>query len=276
MVHGCIPCAWNSGRTLKDHAPLYIDQCIEAFQQREIPIFLTFSNYRIEEHHLLDAKANKLLDAVLASERNGVIVSSRILKEYIQSKYPRANLHSSILYLLDQNIQSDADGYLQTAQQFDRVVVHPDDCLDAIFLSCLHPRDRFEIIVNENCVSNCPHRKEHDDLICQCNLEPENDALFEYVSAYTKMNCRMLRDQRLLQSYFNAEIRNCNLSMLELNQIYAMGFKNFKLQGRADSPASFLYDLTRYLFSDYAAPLFFKLLASQISFSQAKERLELL
>jgi hypothetical protein len=49
--------------------------------------------------------------------------------------------------------------------------------------------------------------------------------------------------------------RSCALSRSEMKAVYDMGFRHFKLQGRAARLAAFCYDLARYtLEPDFAQP----------------------
>ena len=48
--------------------------------------------------------------------------------------------------------------------------------------------------------------------------------------------------------------RNCNITPNELKSLYDMGFRNFKIQGRADNTFVFAYDRRYTLEPDCAAP----------------------
>ena len=53
--------------------------------------------------------------------------------------------------------------------------------------------------------------------------------------------------------------RSCNLSDIELKTIHDLGFRHFKLQGRADNPLFFAFDLVRFMLEPHvAAPLAYK------------------
>ena len=55
-----------------------------------------------------------------------------------------------------------------------------------------------------------------------------------------------------------------------------MGFRYYKLQGRADAPASFLYDLTKYILNESAGTYIYKYICNMISFTEVKDSLTLL
>jgi len=47
--------------------------------------------------------------------------------------------------------------------------------------------------------------------------------------------------------HLDGQRRSCNLSIEELKAVYDMGYRRLKLQGRADTPESFAYDVLRYM-----------------------------
>lgn len=272
-VHGSTACNWNSGRAIRQHSDEYIDQCIMAYNKRNIPMFLTFSNYYIEEYMLDDEAPNILLEKISFSDKNGVILSSPVLSKYIREKYPMLKIYSSILNVVNQNGQGQKNFYSRASKEFDRVVLHPDDSFNIDFLETLEEKSSFEVIVNENCVRNCPYRKLHEDMVCEFFIKGRDKESFDKMAKFTKKYCCSLLNDDLLDKYITGEYRNCNLDMNELESIYKLGYRYFKLQGRNDSPGAFVYDICKYILGDNIYQDVFKMIMNRISDTPYKQTL---
>lgn len=275
-VHGCIPCAWNSGRIIRGRSERYIGQCIEAYAQRNIPVFLTFSNYLITEELLCDGPSNRILEQVARYRGNGVIISSPLLREYIKGRYPDLFQSSSILYVVNEQKQGDAPFYHALASQYDRVVLHPDDGFNIALLQALSPKEKFEIILNENCVRGCAMRKQHCDIVCAYYSLRREPAQFDHLNQFKAKHCKSLQDKNHLRAYLYEGLRNCNMTYDEVRRCYDYGYRCFKLQGRSGSAASLLYDLTRYTLKEDAASKIYKIISDRLPSAPDDEELVLL
>ncbi len=274
-VHGSVPCKWNSGRTVIRHSDKYIEECVQEYNKRNIPLILTFSNYYITEDDLSDKFSNQLLNLISQCPNSGAIVASPLLSDYIKRKYPNLQLTMSVLASVNTHEKRNKNYYAKSASNYSRVVIHPDDSFDTKLLASIEPKYRFEIMVNENCIRNCSFRKIHDDLICKYSIE-DSDKLFNALSDFSKKHCRMFIKENNLLEYLIGEMSCCNFSYIHLDEIYKMGFRYYKLQGRADAPASFLYDLTKYILTENAGTYLYKSICNMISFTEMKESLTLL
>lgn len=274
-VHGSVPCKWNSGRTVVRHSDKYIEECIREYNKRNIPLFLTFSNYYIAENDLSDEFSNQLLDLISKCPNSGAIVASPLLAEYIKRKYPNLQLTMSVLASVNTREVRDKKYYERSANDYCCVVIHPDDSFDIELLASIEPKCSFEIMVNENCIRDCSFRRTHDDLVCKYSLEETDDA-FDALADFSKEHCRMFIRENNLREYLMGDANCCNFSFNYLDQIYEMGFRYYKLQGRADAPASFLYDLTKYILSEKAGTYIYKSICNMISFTEVQESLRLL
>jgi hypothetical protein len=81
-------CIWGGGRTsFGDHDP---QEVFALMQEYGISARLTFSNSLIGQEHLWDKKCNHLCTLFEKSEgvRNGVIIYSDLLLEYLKKNYP--------------------------------------------------------------------------------------------------------------------------------------------------------------------------------------------
>ena len=274
-VHGSVPCKWNSGRTVIRHSDRYIEECIQEYNKRNIPLILTFSNYYLSENDLLDDFSNHLLDLISRYPNSGAIVASPLLADYIRIKYPKLQLTMSVLASVNTDVKRDKNYYEESASKYSRVVIHPDDSIDTALLADINPKDSFEIMVNENCIRDCSFRRAHDNLVCIYSIEG-TDELFNALADFSREKCQMFIKENNLLQYLTGKVSCCNFSYEHLDKIYKMGFRYYKLQGRADAPASFLYDLTKYILTESAGTYIYKYICNMISFTEVKDSLTLL
>lgn len=276
MVHGNIPCKWNSGRIIRSVEPEYQEWCLSEYEKRNIPVLLTFSNYLLAEDDLEDNLSNNILKRVAGRPGNGAIVASDLLSSYIREKYPDITLYSSILKIVSENKKADVGYYHGLLDTFDRVVLHPDDGLNASVLEKLEHRERFEILVNENCVRNCPFRKEHCDIVSSYYKNRRRSEIMDELIAFKLNKCRSVQSPKELKAFLNGEIRTCNFSKEELAGCYDMGYRYFKVQGRSLSTASLLYDLTDYTLNEPASRTVYKMIMDRIGSKSKEENRSLL
>lgn len=274
-VHGSVPCKWNSGRTVIRHSDNYIEECIQEYHKRNIPLYLTFSNYYITEKELSDEFSNYLLNTVSRVPNSGVIVASPLLAKYIKKTHPNLLLIMSVLASVNTHEERDRSYYERATYDYSRVVIHPDDLFDTKLLSSIVPKSSFEIMVNENCIRDCAFRRIHDDLVCKFSME-ESDEAFDALADFSREHCRMFIHENNVSAYLSEKVECCNFTLAHLEQIYKMGYRYYKLQGRADAPASFLYDLTKYILNEMAGTYVYKSICNMISFTEVKESLTLL
>ncbi len=272
-VHGSTPCRWNSGRAIRRHSQDYVQQCMSEYRKRKLPIYLTFSNYLIDKDMLADEEGNQLLDMISEDAENGIILSSPLLSKHVKERYPRLKQYSSILNVVNCNGKGDIRFYLRAEHEFDMVVLHPDDCFDIDFLKKIENKGKYEVIVNENCIRNCPYRKEHENMVCNFFRENRSSESFQKMYDFTQKNCKSLYSNKLANFYAFGKYQNCNLTRQELEQIYSLGYRSFKLQGRNDSPATFAYDIFRYLVKGPVMDILFRLVMNQISETPFKKEL---
>ena len=267
-VHGCYPLMWNSGRAQqveegKEYFPVPI---LTKWMSNNVGCYLTFSNHLIEEKHTHDAGCNWLLGILEYARKEtngtaGIILSSEVLSKYIRSKYPELKQKASIVKIaVERPSKRSFEYYDDLSKRFDRVMVTPDDNFELPLLEKLAKNaEKYEILVNENCVKDCSVRHCHYDEIggravgtYRRTYKPDED--FQEFE---------LGDDRCGRvNYFNkdpkirTERRNCNLTTLELKQIYDMGFRHFKIQGRGESVRYIYADFMRYVFEqDHIQPI---------------------
>jgi len=254
-IHGAPAVPWNGGRRSHVFPTLQgMRDGIGLLNGLGIGVLFTFSNHRLTREHLGDPTCNRLLELIDdGAGRNGVIVSSDLLAEYVAERHPTLRRHASAIKVTVEEGQGDAAYYAELGARFDRYVVHPDDGFDAELLARLDP-ERAELLVNEPCVRGCRNRVRHYELIAAAQLAGRYDLeLNEELTRHEQAVCRMpLRrpDERR---------QTANLTRPELEAAYGAGLRHFKLQGRTDLAPNFVFDLVRYaLEPEHVGPLAFK------------------
>ena len=268
-VHGSVPCKFNSGRRSINCSDDYIKECIREYHKRGIPLNLTFSNFMLQKEDLLDRESNRLLSMLNVGD--GVIIASDYLYEYIKKKYPHLKIISSVLTAVNSSGERDALFYNMLSQKYDVVVIHPDDNFNTDIIYEMKEKNKFEVLVNERCIYRCPHRFEHDKLICLESLNPNQNTAYE-CKVFAKTNCLAEKEKVLLKLMKAGNIKTVKLSEEEVENLMNLGYRNFKLQGRTDSPATFAYDLCKYLVNDEYKDIVFNAIVRNFSFLSIKDK----
>ena len=165
-------CLWGGGRAgFGDCAPQAV---LELMREYEVSARLTFSKSLLRKEHLSDKKCNMLCAMFENSGevKNGVIVHSDLLAEYLQANYPNLYLVSSTTKVLIEF------GQLQDEINRDefRYVV-PDFRLNKAFdrldMLSVEQKDKIEFLCNECCWFGCKDRKYCYETVSRRNLGEE-------------------------------------------------------------------------------------------------------
>lgn len=257
FIHGGTNCLWGGGRNMiksfgfTKSVKAYENEFF-ALKKRGIKPLLTFSNHLIEKNELEDKESNEILEIV--NEFNcGVIVSSYLLKNYIYQKYPNVEITASAIIPALSTKKRDKDLYNILEYSFKKYVLHPDDNFNIPLLFQLK-KQKAEILINERCLSNCKIRAKHYDSIVYCNKNKTQNHFMR--------KCKSLP----LTKQKRCTDRNITLSLVEVEYLYKLGFRNFKIQGRADNPYLYFFDLTRFMLdSQIIAPTAFSIMTDCIN-----------
>ncbi len=162
-------CLWGGGRAgFGDCDP---QEVLELMQEYGISARLTFSNSLLKKEHLGDKKCNALCAMFENSGevKNGVIVHSDLLAEYLRKNYPELYLVSSTTKVLTEF------GQLQdeiNRDEFQYVV--PDFRLNKAFdrldMLSAEQKDKVEFLCNECCWFGCKDRKYCYETVSRRNL----------------------------------------------------------------------------------------------------------
>lgn len=230
-VFGGQPCAWHAGRIIdtpipEDGLEAYLHFILPAYTERGISCRLNFSAPDITPGMLADTKANIMLRVlheynINTDKPHGVIVSSDMLREYIREKFPGISITCSVLKTAYErpNMTETPEWYDCLAERFDIVVVRSDRNLDLPFLQRIRSREKMELIINSDCVPNCPLRVEHYQLMLEAD-RGSRTAAREFETMQERCRRNKMR---------NADI---SLTLERIQSLHDAGFRHFKMSGR--------------------------------------------
>lgn len=250
-VHGLPLCRWNGGRPcqLERKSPADYDALMREYAGRGIAVELTATNYNIDEAALRDPMGNALLN--LASRynptgRNGVIVGNETLADHVRKNHPGLKLVASIVKVVRDEGRGRLDYYLEQEKRYDKIMLHPDDVLNPALLRQLKNKDKYALLVNEPCVRNCQVRQRHYQIVSDSVTNILDPTLADKEWQLTVQNgCKNLETLLL-----DDERRTLVLSSAEIQGLYGLGFRHFKIQGRGmRSEQAMFLELHRILFN---------------------------
>jgi len=248
-LYGSPQVLWNGGRVLfKDHGATLeiVEKELQGAADRGIMPLLTFSATSMTEEGLKDRRCNEIMGE-LNAVKGGVIVVDPMLQAYIEKNYPDVTIHMSvILSTFAEKKARTADFYRDLSRRGAQYVLHPDDNFDLDLLSQV-PKENATLLINERCGFGCPQRAEHfrsttDDMAKI--LAGDYDHLSRFLD-----RCPYTPDRKQAEM----KERNETLSVEETVNLYRMGFRTFKLQGRMDIPYVFFFDFLRFALEPEAA-----------------------
>ena len=250
-VHGCPLSLWNGGRSTHwDRKSMAeYEKIIYEYVKRKVAVELTFTNYNIDAKVLQDVMCNEMLDLVAHhnyNNSNGIIVSEELLADYAKDKYPGLKLVASVVKVTKENGRGNLDYYLNLEKKYDKIMLHPDDNLNPELLQKIENKDKYTLLVNEPCIRNCQIRKQHYQLVSDGTFNILDSSFAKREEVLMKGN----RCQNLDNLLFSGDKRTLTLSALEIKNLYDLGFRHFKIQGRGMvNDAAMLMELHRIIFN---------------------------
>ena len=229
-------CIWGGGRVGSgEHDPRDIWALMQEYR---ISARLTFSNALLEKEHLSDKKCNALCSLFEKSGaiRNGVIVYSDLLLDYLKLHYPGLYFVSTTTKVL-----TDFQQFMNEVNRDDFLYVVPDfrlnkawDKWNALTNS---QKDKVEFLCNECCWFGCKDRKRCYEAVSRKNL---GDDCPDY---------RCTAPDADNGYRFSKAMKNPGfVSIDDIRNIYLpMGFSNFKIEGRGLGSALILEFLLYYM-----------------------------
>lgn len=227
---------WNGGRICSPKKSVSIaaaDNIIRAYNDQYIGFNFTFTNLLLTKEDLNDDYCNLILERLSENPRNGVIVASDTLMNYIKTQYPNLRLILSVTA----NPSLTAEEYNKICEKGDveRIVLHPDFNHNPAFLDQLKYPKKIEVMANDKCIFGCPYRREHYlDLSKKTLAQASNPIIhtrYDLDGTATSPfdvgdpSCHMLR------AGYDRDGRNI-LTQADMDMFRERGFEHFKLIGR--------------------------------------------
>ena len=199
---------------------------------------MTFSNSLLRKEHLSDKKCNSLCKIFGRNNitRNGVIIHSELLLDYLKTNYPNFYFVSSTTKVL-----TDFQEFLNEVKRDDFLYAVPDFRLNKDFenLNSLSESEKYkvEFLCNECCFFGCKDRKRCYESVSRKSLG-ENSTDFQCTAPEVNEGYR-----------FSKAMESPGLIGIEdIKKVYLpMGFSNFKIEGRGLGSALILEFLLYYM-----------------------------
>lgn len=235
-------CIWNGGRTgFSGSEESGAKKVLELLEKYGISARLTFSNSLLRKEHLSDRKCNEICRQFESGNsknkaKNGIIVHSELLLDYLKERYPDFYFVSSTTKVI-----TDFDKFVDELNRKDFSFVVPDfrlnKSLERLEFLTEEQKNKVEFLCNECCWTGCKERK-----LCYENVSRKN--LGE--------NCpdHICRSPGGEDGYlFSRAMKNpAFIGINEIQKIYLpMGFSNFKIEGRGLGSALILEFLLYYM-----------------------------
>jgi len=226
-------CIWGGGRVgFGDENPTRV---LELMKEYDISARLTFSNSLLEEEHLSDKRCNELC-TLFSSQKNGIIIHSDLLLEYIKEHYPDFYFVSSTT-----KVQTEISNITEELNRKDFRFVVPDfrHNKNFEFLKNLSEtqKDKVEFLCNECCYFGCADRKTCYENVSRKNL---GELCLDHI-------CKA-PDAKKGYSFSKAMENPGFIGVSDIQNIYLpMGFSNFKIEGRSLGSAMILEFLLYYM-----------------------------
>lgn len=225
-------------------SPIKVEEIIAEYAALNIPLTLCFDNPFLTEDICSDAVGNSLMNLLQKynpTKSNAVSVASATLAKYIAMQFPDIKRIAHVNRTVSDKAQGDWVHYRALAKEFDRVCIHPDDLLNPGLLGTeLTDRNRYELTVNDTCLTKCPFRYEHMKALDSI----ARDAL--------NVNGLAYRHQLLLKAGCEDVIYPGKPSLQMTHQMLetysALGFRHFRVQAESlRNEMSLLYDAAYYM-----------------------------
>jgi hypothetical protein len=160
-IYGSFYCPWNGGRSNGNNflSKQEKEEIVKRLNKLGVGVLFTFTNSMVEQRDLYDMYANEDIAIAATNPLNKIIVTSDLLKTYIHEKHKDIKFISSITS--SKNNQND--------EEYEICVVNANmNHTEELFK--IKDKSRIEILVNSNCVRNCPYEQKHYENISLMNL----------------------------------------------------------------------------------------------------------
>lgn len=241
--------AWNGGRIMLGAPYIYeqIEETYRTFNEMGVPLRHTFTNNSLEEFDVYDRYCNGIME-LGNTGFNQVLVNSPILESYIREKYPNYPIISS------------TTKRLVDIEDLNKELANPDYhmvVLDYVLnrnprIFTLENKERLELLVDAYCCDGCTKRADHYKHMSEVQLGAISCTAdsAERMSGFSCMH--------IAQDFYT--VISSRKSAIKVEELYGfyyqMGFRNFKIEGRTNSPAdvleSYMYYMVKPEYRDHA------------------------
>lgn len=256
VYDGINNCAWNGGRINRDID--YCDEMIDFYYRHNISIALTFTNPVID---LSDKTGNHLLEKFHKTD-NVIISVNEDLRNYVQQNFPKYKHTRSITSFGSISIpmsDEDVDRYIDLETRYDFIVPRCEHVFDKRFSEL--NQDKYEIMLNDTCIYNCPFYGEHFEKIAEQNrLHTKPWEQGGGHNMYEIEECWLSeRSTYKPQTNFDPDTGDVkaitkhgdsygmDLKKSQIKQLISNGVRNFKITGREMTDVDFNNDIDLYV-----------------------------
>lgn len=188
-------------------------EIVNTYNSLNVSVIQVFSNSEIEPEMFGDYYCNIDLE-LCHNDMNKIIITSNELKQYIHSKFPKYKFMSSITNTESSNIEKIENNDLD-------IIVVNANLNNTNELFNISNKSKIELLVNSQCIKNCPFEKEHYKNISKMQL---GEIIEPFVCPYKANVNHSLEYTKTLDSFISVE---------DLYNKYApAGFNIFKINGR--------------------------------------------
>jgi len=226
VYDGINQCSWNGGRINEDI--YYKDSQINFYYKRNIGIALTFTNHIID---INDRLGNELLQK-FHKEGNKIILVNDDLRKHIRQNFPKYKLVHSITDTgkLSPIFEENIEYYKSLEKDYDFIVPKMEH---AMFLDDRVNLSKYEIMLNDSCLYNCPLYNEHFKKINEQNLPGVNitpEEKYNISECWLKNFNPDIGDTKYYEEY--KDMKGMDLTQSQIKSLYDKGISHFKISGR--------------------------------------------
>ncbi len=231
-----LDCIWGGGRVgFGDNNPYDV---LALMKEYGISSRLTFSNSLLEEEHLGDKRCNRLCSMFNENDkiRNGVIIHSDLLLNYLKKNYENLYFVSSTTKVL-----TEYNDFLDEVNRDDFLYVVPDfrlnKALDKLSILPDDKKKKVEFLCNECCYIGCFDRK-------NCYENVSRKSLLQNCSDHVCVSQDAKEGYRFSKAMKNPAFIGVGDI---INTYIPLGFTNFKIEGRGLGSALVLEFILYYM-----------------------------
>lgn len=235
-IFGSFPgMTWNGGSFYPGQVILIeAEKVVKLYEELSIPIKLTITNPSLTKEDCYDRYCNALLK-LCDNGKNEVLISSKILENYIREKFPNIKINKSIIAS-----QEDCD-YIEELKIYNKIVLPRRVLQDFNFLNSLpnEARSKVELLCNDPCPPNCYRLYDHYKIYGDISLfkdypnSPKADCIF-----FNTDEDFILKNHRFKESKITIDKIKTDYSPL--------GFTEYKISGRGH-PNDIVFSIIPYL-----------------------------